>query len=102
MTTHELTIRVQEHLRNIRAAVKIDPLDTFKLNELKPVARHFHDVYFNRWQDLKVFGIDRVFLRLRGGCLAKGLEQVELKWIFKLETYSPYGLNEKFSFSGFL
>lgn len=94
MTTRELRVRIQEHLRDIRAAVKIDA------HNIK--CKHFLEKHGGRWQDLRVCGIDRIHLGSRGGHLFKRLEQIECKWFFKLRTYSPYGLNDNISFASFL
>lgn len=81
MTTRELRIRIQEHLKDIWAASRMDAHDLFRLNKLKPVPKHFYGYHSDRWQDVRVCRIDRVSLGSRGGNLSKHLEQVECKWI---------------------
>ncbi|XP_044158606.1 uncharacterized protein LOC122944428 [Bufo gargarizans] len=102
MTTRELRIRLQEHQSDIRMASKVSVDDRERILKLKPVARHFRLKHNNRWQDLRVRGIDRVNLGSRGGDLFRRLEQVESKWIIKLQTQVPYGLNDKVPFASFL
>lgn len=91
-----------EHLYDIRAAARIEQQDLFKLQKLKSVPKHFLEKHGGRWQELRFCGIDKVYLGSRGGHLFRRLEQIECKWIVKLRTYSPYGLNEKMSFASYL
>ncbi|XP_040278407.1 matrix metalloproteinase-18-like [Bufo bufo] len=100
MTTRELRIRIQEHQKDIRAAAKIGDEDRDKLLKLKQIARHFRQKHNNCWQEFR--GIDKISLGARGGNLFRRLEQIESKWIVKLNTQVPHGLNDKIPFASFL
>ncbi|CAJ0941415.1 unnamed protein product [Ranitomeya imitator] len=97
LTTRELRIRVREHVRDIdKAKTCEDP------TQLKTIPRHFFQKHDCDESLLKVKGIDVVKMGPRGGDLAKNLAKLECKWIFRLGTMAPDGLNESFGFSAFL
>ncbi|CAJ0930513.1 unnamed protein product [Ranitomeya imitator] len=97
LTTRELRIRVREHVRDIDKARECeDP------SQLKTIPRHFYRYHKSDSSLLKVKGIDVLQLGSRGGDLAKALAKLECKWIYRLGTLVPAGLNESFGFSAFL
>ncbi|XP_056416058.1 uncharacterized protein LOC130357391 [Hyla sarda] len=97
LTTRPLKVRVREHMRDIRqAATRVH------VEELKPIARHFLSEYECDPNLLKVKGIDQVNLGIRGGDIPKILAQCESKWIWRLHTLQPLGLNEIQPFAPFL
>ncbi|XP_075706647.1 uncharacterized protein LOC142741141 [Rhinoderma darwinii] len=102
MTTRELKMRIQEHVRDIKKAGTIEGNNWEEIDKLKSIPRHFRDFHNNKWQDLKVHGIDKILVGSRGGDTFRKLERIECKWITKLKTSAPLGLNEKMSFASFL
>lgn len=89
-TTQQLRRRICQHVSTINTG-----RDT-------PLARHvrfFHDGNSN---DLKFWGIMRIKQGPRKGDLNKRLLQEEAKWIFRLNSLSPIGINEGFTFSAFI
>ncbi|CAJ0944875.1 unnamed protein product [Ranitomeya imitator] len=66
------------------------------------VPRHFKRRHNSNAKLLKVIGIDKVYIDQRGGNWRKNLAQLEAKWIFKINSVQPHGLNEVLSFAPFL
>lgn len=97
MTSRQLKRRIREHVLGIEAAKNEEVLD-----QLKTIPRHFKQFHNSDASGLQVCGIDRVFISKRGGDWRKILAQVECKWIYKLGTVRPQGLNEGNSFVPFL
>lgn len=69
---------------------------------LKPIARHFKSKHGCDPRHLRIRGIDRICTNIRGGEINKKLAQCEARWIWKLKTMQPKGLNEILSFAPFL
>ncbi|CAJ0966979.1 unnamed protein product [Ranitomeya imitator] len=97
MTTRELRRRVHEHILDIEKAATEE--DSYNL---KPIPRHFKSLHKCDPTGLMVKGIDRIFIGPRGGNWKRLLAQRESKWIHKLNTITPYGLNDHNSFVPFL
>lgn len=97
LTSHELKIRVRKHVRDIIAAKDITDFTI-----LKPIPRHFKKRHNCNPKFLKIRGINRVNSNIRGGNIKLRLAQYESKWIWRLKTLQPYGLNENMSFAPFL
>ncbi|XP_075188242.1 uncharacterized protein LOC142261653 [Anomaloglossus baeobatrachus] len=97
LTTREFKIRIREHCRDIIKARTIEDE-----SQLKTIPRHFKKEHNCNPHLLKFRGIDTVDLGFRGGDLAKALPRVESRWIFRLESLSPQGLNETMGFGAFL
>lgn len=58
-----------------------------------PVARHFKAVHSNDLKDLYYFVIDAVPKQIRGGNRERQLRQLESRYIVKLDSKMPNGLN---------
>lgn len=97
LTSRALKIRVREHVRDIIAAK-----EALDLTLLKPIPRHFRKKHNCDPKMLKVRGIDCINSNIRGGNTNKRLSQCESKWIWRLKTVQPLGLNENLSFAPFL
>ncbi|XP_075711138.1 uncharacterized protein LOC142747908 [Rhinoderma darwinii] len=97
MTTRELRLRVREHVRDIENAKTADNIE-----QLKTIPRHFRSHHACNSKMLKIRGIDHINLGMRGGDLKKCLLQRECKWIWRLQTMYPAGLNETAGYSSFL
>ncbi|OCT86458.1 hypothetical protein XELAEV_18020141mg [Xenopus laevis] len=87
-TMRNLKNRIREHLNS---------LNSEKVNS--PVARHFIECNGGDTKWMSVQGIGRVNLGPRGGDLLAKLLKTEVKWIFKLHTRQPEGLNSIFDIS---
>lgn len=67
------------------------------------VANVWHDpMYKGRWRCPNVKGIDKLNPDGRGGYLKQKLSQLEARWIMKVDTLQPKGLNEVIGFAPFL
>ncbi|CAJ0943749.1 unnamed protein product [Ranitomeya imitator] len=97
LTTRTLKNRAREHVRDILAAAKEDNVDS-----LKTIPRHFKLHHSCDPSGFRIKGIDRLLVDLRGGNLSHLLAQKESRWIRKLQTMQPHGLNETLSFAPFL
>ncbi|OCT65844.1 hypothetical protein XELAEV_18042094mg [Xenopus laevis] len=84
-TFRNLKNRVREHLNDIRSG-----------NESAPVSRHFKECNGGDIKWVSVQGIEKVSLGPRGGNLQAKLLRTEVKWIYKLHTRQPEGLNLRF------
>ncbi|OCT55444.1 hypothetical protein XELAEV_18002034mg [Xenopus laevis] len=83
--------RIREHLNTIRSG-----------SDTTPVSRHFKECNGSDIRQLSVQGIERVVSSPRGGDLQKKLLRAEVKWIYKLCTRHPNGLNSTFDISCFV
>ncbi|CAJ0936767.1 unnamed protein product [Ranitomeya imitator] len=97
LTTRELRIHIREHVGDIGAARTVSAL-----MDLKTIPRHFRLHHNCNEKLLKVRGIDMLHLDVRGGDNKKRLAQIETKWIVRLDTMTPKGLNESLSFTPYL
>ncbi|CAJ0929127.1 unnamed protein product [Ranitomeya imitator] len=97
LTTRELKIRIREHCRDIERAKAVSDETS-----LKTLPRHFRKYHACSAAGLVVRGIDAVNLGIRGGDIGKTLAQVESRWIYRLGTMAPQGLNETLGFGAFL
>ncbi|CAJ0966769.1 unnamed protein product [Ranitomeya imitator] len=97
LTTRELKIRTREHYRDIMNAKTAQ-----EVSALKTLPRHFRQYHQCNPHGLKIKGIDLVSLGIRGGNAGKVLAQMESRWIYRLGTIAPQGLNESFGFGSFL
>ncbi|XP_053556225.1 uncharacterized protein LOC128647464 [Bombina bombina] len=84
-TTDDLRTRMANHRSAIRTALKRGESE-------QPVPRHFVDRQ-HRVSDLKYTIIDHIPPLSRGGDRNKLLLQRESRWMYKLETVTPKGLN---------
>ncbi|CAJ0927825.1 unnamed protein product [Ranitomeya imitator] len=97
LTSRALKISVREHFRDITNAEGIDDLSL-----LIPVPRHFKSHHNCNAKLLRVIGIDNVYVDQREGNWRKTLAQMEARWISKINSVQPCGLNEVLSFAPFL
>ncbi|CAJ0944899.1 unnamed protein product [Ranitomeya imitator] len=97
LTTRPFKIRIREHVLGITAAAGIlDP------SGLKTIPRHFFLHHNCDATLLKIRGIDTIETNIRGGKISQHLAQLESRWIWRLGTLHPKGLNEQISFVPFL
>lgn len=89
-TTREFRSPIGEHLNDIR-----NDADT-------PIARHIEESHDGQLGLIKFQGIELVPPSPRGGNLDKPLLQKEARWIFRLGTVQPNGLNDHICFACFL
>ncbi|CAJ0937392.1 unnamed protein product [Ranitomeya imitator] len=97
MTTRELKIRTREHVHDIEKAKTSNDISS-----LKTLPRHFFLFHDSNASMLKIKAIDQISLGPRGGDLFKALARAESRWIYRLNTVTPGGLNEGFGFGSFL
>ncbi|XP_071984330.1 uncharacterized protein [Engystomops pustulosus] len=96
-TTQELRKRVQKHVSTINNAAQ----DLANGRQLSTVAKHFYAVHGNNPSKLKVVGLEKIQSNIRGGDPVPALLRQEARWIFRLGSLSPKGINEDMLFSGF-
>ncbi|XP_069615772.1 uncharacterized protein [Ranitomeya imitator] len=96
-TSQELRRRMQQHLSNIATASR----DLRRDNTLSSVAAHFLEKHQGRPAGFKVMGLETVSTNIRGGNITNALLRCESKWIYKLQSCTPSGLNEDLLFTGF-
>ncbi|OCT87659.1 hypothetical protein XELAEV_18021356mg [Xenopus laevis] len=84
-TMRRLKERIREHLNLVSTG-----------NASSPVSRHFKECNNSNTKLLMAQGIERVTLGPRGGDLQAKLLKAEVRWIFKLQTRQPQGLNSVF------
>ncbi|CAJ0919541.1 unnamed protein product [Ranitomeya imitator] len=92
MTTRQLPqlrVRILEHVRDIRNGALIEEMDL-----LKTIPKHFRQCHHSNPNALRVKGIDRVQLGIRGGDYKKELLKKESKWMVVLDTIAPRGALE--------
>ncbi|OCT59688.1 hypothetical protein XELAEV_18000549mg [Xenopus laevis] len=80
--------RINKHVRNIEKGVTNHS-----------VSRHFNE---QKARGLKFWGISIVQRDWRGGDIVRGTLQEESKWIHKLQTFTPQGLNIDINLRAFL
>ncbi|OCT78327.1 hypothetical protein XELAEV_18029436mg [Xenopus laevis] len=90
-TVRPMKERIREHINTIRSG-----------SEATVVSRHFKICSNSNVAMLKVQGIERVTLDVRGGDLRAKLLRAEVKWIHKLNTRQPQGLNSVFDVSCYI
>ena len=90
-TTRELKVRINEHVANI--------LKGFPNHS---VSRHFEACHNKDPRLLTFYGIDRVISHWRGTDLKKTVSQNETKWLHRLRTMQPLGLNIDLDLNCFL
>lgn len=97
LTSREFRKRIREHILGIEAARQVQDE-----SDLKTIPRHFRQYHNCDSTLLRFKAIDRVLYQRRGGNWKKVLAQKEIRWIYELNTCTPYGLNESASFAPFL
>ncbi|XP_069598891.1 uncharacterized protein [Ranitomeya imitator] len=96
-TSQELKRRMQQHLSNIAMASR----DQKRNKTLSSVAAHFLEKHQGLPVGFKVMGLESVSTNIRGGNITNALLRCESKWIYKLQSCTPRGLNEDLLFTGF-
>ncbi|OCT80267.1 hypothetical protein XELAEV_18027085mg, partial [Xenopus laevis] len=89
-TIRNLKNRIREHLNTIKSG-----------SDCTPISRHFKDCNGGNLQFVSNQSIERVTLGPRGGDLQAKLLRTEVKWIYKMCTRQPRGLNSVFDISCF-
>ncbi|XP_056425428.1 uncharacterized protein LOC130367072 [Hyla sarda] len=89
MTTREFRRRIREHVLDIQAAK-----NETDIVQLKSIPRHFREKHECNSSLLRFRGIDHVTIGPRQGNWPRILAQHETRWIFRLGTMAPQGLNE--------
>ncbi|OCT99555.1 hypothetical protein XELAEV_18005337mg [Xenopus laevis] len=90
-TVRPMKERIREHINTIRSG-----------SEATVVSRHFKMCSHSNVAMLKAQGIERITLDVRGGDLRAKLLRAEVKWIHKLNTRQPQGLNSVFDISCYI
>ncbi|OCT71820.1 hypothetical protein XELAEV_18034798mg [Xenopus laevis] len=90
-TVRPMKERIREHINTIRSG-----------SEATVVSRHFKMCSNSNVAMLKAQGIERITLNVRGGDLRAKLLRAEVKWIHKLNTRQPQGLNSVFDISCYI
>lgn len=89
-TTQEFRRRISKHLSAIRTGAET------------PLAKHIREYHKGDLNTLSFWGITKPKLGPRSGNLDKLLLQIEAKWIYRLKSRTPLGLNEGFTFFAFI
>ena len=77
-----MQVRLGEHVTNIRSGFPNHSVS------------HHYDLCHNRNPEGTLFlGIDKYDAHWRGGSLVRELSRLEMAWIHRVRTYTPYGLN---------
>uniref|UniRef100_A0A803JIM5 GIY-YIG domain-containing protein n=1 Tax=Xenopus tropicalis TaxID=8364 RepID=A0A803JIM5_XENTR len=97
-TIRMLKDRLLEHIRNIEQS----NIDASNNTKMTPIARHFHERHEGKSVGLKMSGLSKISLGLRGGDLDRALIKKESEWIFLLNSLSPKGLNRSITLNAFL
>lgn len=95
-TTQEVRKRIQWHRFDISLAKRDESQENKKLTS---VALHFH--HHGKPEGFKVIGLDHVKLNTRGGDPIPILLRSESRWIHRLNSLVPDGMNEELLFTGF-
>ncbi|OCT82880.1 hypothetical protein XELAEV_18025415mg [Xenopus laevis] len=82
---------MREHINSIKSG-----------SETTVVARHFKECNNSNIRRLKVQGIEHVTIGPWGGSLQAKLLRTEVKWIHRLHTRQPQGLNSIFDISCYI
>lgn len=88
-TIQQLRRRISQHISTINTGA-----DT-------PLSRHVRYFHNGEVDSLKFWGICKLQTGPRKGNIDKKLLQEEARWIFRLNSLSPGGLNEGFTFYSF-
>ena len=90
-TKRLLRIRIKEHVKNIEKGFANHS-----------VSRHFAKVHHKDPSHLKFWGIVPYSRPWRGGHKVRALSQLESKYIYNMDTFTPRGLNIVFDLNCFL
>lgn len=90
-TTRPLCVRIREHITNIRKG--------FPKHNL---SRHFDEFHHRDPSALVFYGIDTIKDHWRGGSRKKWISQNETRWIYRLDSLVPRGLNVDIDLNCFL
>ncbi|OCT93238.1 hypothetical protein XELAEV_18016303mg [Xenopus laevis] len=91
MLVAPLKERMRKHMNSIKSG-----------SDTTVVSRHFKECNNSNIGALIAQGIEHVTLGQRGGNLQTKLLQAEVKWIYKLHTRQPQGLNCIFDISCYI
>lgn len=90
-TKRPLSVMLNEHVTNI--------LTGFPKH---PVSRHYLEAHNQNPAKTIFLGIDKYTPHWRGGSLIRGISSLEKAWIYKLRSYTPFGLNVKMDLNAFI
>lgn len=90
-TTRPLRVRIREHITNIRKG--------FPKHNL---SRHFNEFHHRDPSGLVFYGIDTIKDNWRGGSKKVLISQNETRWIYRLDSLVPRGLNVDIDLNCFL
>ena len=90
-TTRQLKIRINEHLKNIK--------NSFPNHS---VSKHFASHHASDPSPCTFYGIDKIDRNWRGTHMLRSVSQNEMKWVHKLRTMQPSGLNVELGLNCFL
>ena len=90
-TTRKLSIRLGEHIRNIKKGFKYHS-----------VSMHFREKHNRDPTKLKIYAIDKIEKNWRNSNLKREISKNETYWIFKLDSSKPKGMNIELDVNCFL
>lgn len=90
-TTRGLSVRIGEHVRNIKKGYKYCS-----------VSKHFRDIHKRDPQHLKFYAIDKIEQNWRNLNMRREVSKNETYWIFKLNTLRLLGLNVELDVNCFI
>lgn len=97
-TKRSLKTRIGEHIREIKGEKERDPEKSWE----KPLAKHFALYHRGKPDGLKVKDIYLLKLSPRRGDFNRILLQKEKRWIYRLGSLAPHGLNTELNLQVFL
>lgn len=84
-------VRLNEHVTNI--------INGFPKH---PVSRHYLEIH-NKNPDKTIFlGIDKFTCPWRSGSLVRGISRLEMARIYRIKSYTPFGLNVEVDLNVFI
>lgn len=81
-TKRAMRVWLNEHIGNIRRGF-----------EKHPVSRHYDLVHSRDPSKILFVGIDKYRPHWRGSSLVREISKLEMAWIYRLKTYTYFGLN---------
>lgn len=94
-------IYVGKTIQQLRRRIS-NHISTINTSKDTPLSRHIRHIHGGDIKTLNFWGICKMTMGPRRGDLNKRLLQEEARWIFRLGSLSPNGLNEGFTFASFL
>ncbi|XP_077341766.1 suppressor of cytokine signaling 5 isoform X1 [Lithobates pipiens] len=90
-TKRALKVRLNEHIANIKWGF-----------DKHPLSRHYDEKHGRDPSNTLYMGIDKYKPHWRGGALVREISRLEMSWIHRLKTYTPYGMNTDTDVNAFI